>query len=93
MTKSEALLEAIAPLRQADFSVVRETLEGINFPTPTTRIVKTTVYNLLAYLEIEKDLSPDFQLPPPIDPVLASAPDAPPKLRPKKKRRIKRAKK
>ena len=84
-TRNEALLEAIVPLRQTDFSLVRETLEGINFPTQTTRIVKTTLYNLLAYLETEKDLPPD------VVPAAAQPAVTPPK--PKKKRRIKRAKK
>ena len=85
MTRNEALLEAITPLRQSDFSLVRETLEGINFPTPTTRLIKATIHNLLAYLEAEKDLA-DVQ-------VVAILPKPGEKPAPKRKRRIKRVKK
>lgn len=59
-TKSEALLEAIEPLRQADFSIVRETAESVIPPTPTNRIMNQVILNLIGYFEIEKDL-PDVR--------------------------------
>jgi hypothetical protein len=55
VTRQEALLAAIEPLRQADYGLVKATMEEINFPTATVRIIKATVAGLLEYLEHEKD--------------------------------------
>lgn len=79
-TRHEALLDAIQPLRQADFSLVRETLELVNFPTPTATTIKAVVNNLVGYLETEKEL-PEFN---------AEVPQGE-QAKPKK-RRVKRAK-
>jgi hypothetical protein len=56
-TRNEALLEAVLPLRQADFSLVRETMEVMP-STQTARLIKQVLENLIGYFETEKDMDP-----------------------------------
>ena len=55
MTRGNRLLLAIEPLRQTDFSLGSEIINGIPPGTPTAESVKDTITNLIDYLQHEKD--------------------------------------